>query len=150
MSWLYSKTYREETIVETVRKVEYYYIMTPNKPGEGAKALAALRDSGVDLFAFSGFPRGRGAQIDFFPKDPAIFKAAARKAKLKPSAKKTGFLIQGEDQPGAIARIIGMLARVNINVTALDAVCAGEGRYGAILWVKAPDVAKAAKVLGVS
>jgi len=27
---------------------------------------------------------------------------------------------------------------------------AGAGRYGAILWVKPPDVARAAKALGVS
>jgi hypothetical protein len=35
-----------------------------------------------------------------------------------------------------------------VNITALDAVAAGEGRYGAILWVKPTDVRKAAKVLG--
>ena len=34
-------------------------------------------------------------------------------------------------------------------VTAADAVCAGAGRYGAILWVKPRDVKKAAAVLGV-
>jgi hypothetical protein len=137
-------------MAETVRKVEYFYIETPDKPGEGAKVLAALRDAGVDLLAFSGFPHGRRAQIDFVPKDSAIFKAAAKKAGLKLSARKTGFLIQGEDQPGAIAGIMSKLAGVKINVTAMDAVCAGEGRYGAILWVKSTDVARAARALGAS
>ena len=137
-------------MAETVRKVEYFYIETPNKPGEGAKVLAALRDGGVDLLAFSGFPHGRKAQIDFIPKDSLTFKAAAKKAGLKLSARKTGFLIQGEDQPGAIAGIMGKLAGVKVNVTAIDAVCAGAGRYGAILWVKSTDVAKAAKALGAS
>jgi hypothetical protein len=35
-----------------------------------------------------------------------------------------------------------------INVTAMDAVASGSGRYTAILWVKARDVKKAAGVLG--
>ena len=138
-------------MAETVRKVDYFYIETPDKPGEGAKVLAALRDAGVSLVGFTAFPRGRwGAQIDFIPEDPVAFKTAARKAELKLSAKKTGFLIQGEDRPGAIADIMGKLAAVNINVTASDAVCAGEGRYGAMLWVKPADVRKAAKALGAT
>jgi hypothetical protein len=138
-------------MTETVRKVDYFYIETPNKPGEGAKVLAALRDAGVNLLGYTGFPRGRwGAQIDFIPEDPLSFKAAAKKAGLKLSAKKTGFLIQGEDRPGAIADIMRKLAAVNVNVTASDAVCAGEGRYGAMLWVKPADVRKAAKALGAT
>src|SRR6266516_744399 len=35
-----------------------------------------------------------------------------------------------------------------INVTAVTGVCAGMGRYGAILWVKARDVNKGAAALG--
>ena len=132
---------------ETVRKIDYYYTETAHKPGEGAKILAALRDAGVNLLAFSGFPSGRKAQLDFIPEDSGAFKSAAKKAGLKLSTKKTGFLIQGEDRVGAVADIIGKLAAANINVTAIDAVCAGAGRYGGILWVKAPDVRKAAKVL---
>lgn len=137
-------------MAEMVRKVDYFYIETANKPGEGAKVLAALRDAGVNLLAFTGFPSGRKAQIDFIPQDTVAFKAAARKAGLKLSPKKTGFLIQGEDRIGAVAEIEGRLAAANVNITAMDAVSAGEGRYGAILWVKPPDVRKAAKALGIS
>lgn len=135
-------------MADTIRKIDYFYIETPNKPGEGAKVLAALREAGVNLLAFSGFPVGRKAQIDFIPEDTAVFKAAAKKAGLKLSPKKTGFLIQGDDRPGAIAEIVEKLAAANINITAMDAVSAGAGRYGAIMWVKAPDIRKAAKVLG--
>ena len=137
-------------MAETVRKVDYFYIEAPDKPGEGAKVLAALRDAGINLLVFTGFPRGRKAQIDFIPEDPVAFKTAAKKAGLKLSAKKTGFLIQGKDRPGAIADITGKLAAANINVTALDAVCSGEGRYGAMLWVKPADLRKAAKALGAT
>ncbi len=132
---------------ETVRKIDYYYTEIANKPGEGARVLAALRDAGVNLLAFTGFPSGRKAQLDFIPEDSVTFRNAAKKAGLKLSSKKTGFLIQGEDRLGAVADIASKLAAAGINVTAIDAVCAGAGRYGGILWVKPPDVRKASKLL---
>lgn len=46
-----------------------------------------------------------------------------------------------------LAEIIAKLAAAKINVTACGAVAAGEGRYGAILWVKPQDIQKAARVL---
>jgi prephenate dehydratase len=98
--------------------------------------------------AFTGFPSGRKAQIDFVPEDPAAFVALARRAKLRVRAKKTGFLAQGDDQRGAVADLMSRLAQAKINVTAIDAVCAGQGRYGAIFWVKPGDVKKAAMTLG--
>ncbi len=133
---------------DTIRKVDYYYATVPNKPGEGARVLSRLRDAGVNLFAFSGFPSGRRSQLDFLPVDPVAFTAAARNAKIKLSPKKIAFLIDGEDRVGAIAEILGKLAAAKVNVTAVDAACAGGGRYGAILWVKPRDVRKAATVLG--
>ena len=133
---------------DNIRKVDYFYIEAPNKPGEGAKVLEALRNAGVNLLAFSGFPQGRRAQIDFIPDNVARFRAAARKAGLKISPGKKGFLIQGDDRRGAVAGIMGKLSAINVNVTAIDAVSSGKGRYGAILWVKPADVGKAAKALG--
>jgi hypothetical protein len=58
------------------------------------------------------------------------------------------FLISGQDRVGAVAGTYRILSEARINVTALDAVCAGGGRYGAILWVAPRDFAKAAKLLG--
>jgi hypothetical protein len=136
-------------MADSVRQVDYFYIELPNKPGEGAKVLAALRDAGVNLLAFTAFPCGRKAQVDFIPEDSALLKAAAKKAGLKLSAKKTGFLVHGEDKIGAVVGILEKLAAAKINVTAMDAVSAGTGRFGAILWVKPPDIRKAAKLLAV-
>jgi hypothetical protein len=140
----------EDKMAETVGTVDYFYIETPDKPGEAARVLLALRDAGVNLLAFTAFPHGRKSQLDFIPEDVVTFKTAAKSAGLKLSPKKTGFLIQGEDRPGAIAEILEKLASARINVTATDAVCSGGGRYGAILWVKPPDLVKAAKALGAS
>lgn len=135
---------------DTIRKVDYFKIMVPNKRGEAAKILKALRKSGVNLLAFSGFPQGRRAQLDFIPEDIRAFVKAAKEAAIRLGQKKTCFLIQGVDKPGAIADILSRLAYARINVTALDGVSAGQGRYGAILWVKPPDVAKTAKILRAS
>jgi hypothetical protein len=139
---------KEGTMADTIRRVEYFYIQVPDKPGEGAKVLATLRQEGVNLLAYSGFPAGKKSQLDFVPADPAQFKGAAKKAKWKVKGPKRAFLISGEDRLGAVAEVIEKLAAAKINVTALDAVCAGLGRYGAILWVKPPAFKKAAAVLG--
>ncbi len=134
--------------MDTIRRVEYFYVQVPDKPGEGARALAALREAGVNLLAYSGFPAGRRAQLDFVPADPAAFREAAKKAKWKVKGPKRGFLIQGADRVGACAEVLHKLAAAKINVTAMDAVTSGEGRYGAILWVKPTAFNKAAKALG--
>lgn len=131
----------------SVRKVGYFTTAVSNRPGQGARILDALRQSGVNLLAFTGFPDGGGAQIDFVPADNGKFLRAARKAGLRLRKKKTGFLVQGKDRVGAISDIMKRLAAAKINVTAIDAVTAGKGRFGAILWVKAANVARASRVL---
>jgi hypothetical protein len=137
-------------MADTVRVVEYFYLTAPQKPGVGAAVLNELRQSGVNLLAFSGFPAGRGAQIDFIPEDAAAFRAVAKKAKWKLTGPKKAFLISGDDRPGVVGEMLQKLADARINVTAVDAACAGQGRYGAILWVAARDVARAARALGAA
>jgi hypothetical protein len=133
---------------EMIRKVDYYYTTTADKPGEGTRLLTVLKQAGVGLLAVHGFPSARKAQIDFIPTDPAAFVAAAKSAKIKLSKAKTAFLVEGEDRAGAMADVMARLSAIKINVTAISGVCAGMGRYGAILWVKARDVKKAAAALG--
>jgi len=136
-------------MAETIRLVDYFYIEVPDKPGEGARVLHQLKEAGVNLIAYSGFPKGRRAQLDFIPADPAALKAVAKKNRWKLVGPKKGFVLQGDDRVGAVADLIGKLAGAKINVTAMDAVCAGADRYGAILWVKPRDVKRAAKALGI-
>lgn len=133
---------------DVIRKVDYFYIKAANKPGEGARVLRAFRGEGINLLGFSGFPQGQRAQIDFIPETPATFETAAARLGIKLSKKKSGFLVQGDDRPGAVAEIMERLATAKINVTAIDAVSAGGGRYGALLWVKQKDLEKAASLLG--
>jgi hypothetical protein len=134
--------------MDTVRQVEYFYVMVPDKPGEGARALAALRQAGVNLLAYSGFPQGKRAQLDFVPESAEAFRQVARQNKWKAKGPKRGFLIQGDDRVGACSEVLDRLAAAKVNVTAMDAVSSGAGRWGAILWVKPGAVRKTAQVLG--
>ena len=70
-------------MADTVQRVEYFYVQVPNRAGEGVRYLSALREAGINLLAFSGFPEGRGSQLDFVPVDPAAFRGFARHEKWK-------------------------------------------------------------------
>ena len=134
----------------SVRIADYFYIEVPERAGEGARVLGQLRDAGVNLLALSGFPTGRRAQIDFVPENPAALRAAAKKAGWKLTGPKKIFLIEGEDRIGVMAEAMERLGAAKISVIASQAICAGAGRLGAILWVAPRDVKRAAKALGAS
>jgi hypothetical protein len=135
-------------MADSVRKVQYAYVMVPNRPGQGARMLLELKNAGVDLVAYSGFPGKKGSQIDLVTPDLTGLKRVARQNGWKLSKTKKGFLVQGADRIGAVHRHLAKLAQKKINVVAGNAVAAGKGRYGMVLWVKPKDYAKAARALG--
>ena len=132
----------------TIRKAAYFSMHTSNRAGVGARMLKGLCDEGVNLRAFTGFPNAGRAQVDFVPADTGKFLRAARKLGIKVGKRKTVFIAQGADKPGAIAAICAKLAEAGINLVAIDAVAAGAGRYGAMFWVKRKDVGRASRLLG--
>jgi len=136
-------------MADTVRGVEYYYVTTPDAPGEGQRILSALKESGVNLLAFLGFPLGGGqSQLDLVPEDPQALREVAEQAGVTLSEPKRAYLIQGDDRVGAVAETTAKLAEANINLTAAAATGAGAGRFGMVLWVAADDYEKAAEALG--
>jgi len=131
------------------RKVSYVDIKARNRAGQAAAVLKAVADAGISLQAFTGFPEGSGrSQLDLVTGDLAKLRKLAKAQGWKLSPVKRGFLIQGRDRVGAVQRQLAKLARRGVNVTAVDAVTAGRGRFGMILWVKPRDTAKAARALG--
>jgi hypothetical protein len=140
-----------ESMALTVCKVEVFTAVIPNKVGEGAKVLCALTDAGVNLAAFWGYPLGKKAKtaaVEIIPETAAGFGKIARKAGLE-IEKGAAFLIEGDDQPGAVAALMGALAAAGINVDAVKAMQAGAGKFRAGIFVDKADVKKAGKVLGV-
>jgi hypothetical protein len=136
-------------MADTVRQVEHYSASVANKVGEGTRVLGALHAAGINLIALWGYSRvGGKATLEFIPEHGAAFVAAAKAAKLRISKKQTAFYVQGDDRPGAIADVLAKLAGAKINVGALQAVCAGGGSYGAVIFLPQAAVGKAAKALG--
>ncbi len=135
-------------MADRVRKVKYCYVKVPHRAGQGAMLLGELRKENVNMLAFSGFPLKAGrSQLDVVTEDLGPVRRIARKTGLRLSKPKKGFLIQGKDEAGAVHRHLQKLATERINVTAADAVSAGKGRYGMILWVKPSQYARAARIL---
>jgi hypothetical protein len=136
-------------MADRVRRVNYAYVTVPNRAGQGEKTLGELRQAGVNMLAFSAFPaKARTSQIDIVAEDMVALRRVAKKNAWRLSKVKKGFLVQGKDEVGAVHRHVRKLATQKVNVIAADAVCAGKGRYGMILWVKPKDYARAARLLG--
>jgi hypothetical protein len=134
---------------ETVVKVDHYSAAIANKPGEGARVLSALKDNGINMIALWAYPSAKGkAQLEMIPEKGAALVKAAKKAGLAVGKKQIAFFINGEDHPGAVADSLAKLAAAKINVGAMQAVCGGAGRYGAIIFLPQKDVRKAATALG--
>jgi hypothetical protein len=135
-------------MADRVKKASYCYLTLPNRAGHGEKVLGALKDGGVNLLAFTAFPvKGGKAQVDLVAENMAALKRVARKNGWRLSKTKKGFLVQGDERIGAVHRHVKKLSDEKINITAADAMCAGKGRYGMLMWVKPKDYAKAARVL---
>lgn len=136
-------------MADRVKKVSYAHVTVPNRAGQGLKVLDALRTSDVNLTAFTAFPARRGnTQVDLVTDDLPGLKRVARKHGWRLSEVKKAFVVQGEDRVGAVHRHVARLAEAKINITAADAVTAGQGRFGMILWVRPKDHQRAARALG--
>jgi hypothetical protein len=141
---------KEAIMTDEIRQVEHYSLSIPDKVGEGARVLGALRDAGVNFIAIWGYPRGAGrAQLELIPENGAALVAAGKQAKLK-LKKSVAFYIHGEERPGAVADTLKKLADAHISVGALQAVCGGTGTYGAVVFLPTRANKKAATLLGAA
>ena len=131
-----------------VRKVKYCKMTVSSRAGQAENVLNAITEAGINLHAFSGFPiRAGKSQVDFISDESAAIQRIAKRLGWRMSQTKKAFLVQGSDEMGAIHKIFKKLADEKINVTAADAVAAGVGRYGMIMWVKPKVYNRAARVL---
>ncbi len=137
-------------MARVISSVEYYYATVEDRPGEGRKMLEYLSAHGVNLYAFTSFPIGKGrSQLDFFPDNPKLLLNVSEEAEIPLVGPKRAFLIQGDDEPGSLIEYHLLLADAGINVHAGNGVVDGTGRFGYVLWVEAEDYDRAAEVLGV-
>lgn len=133
-----------------VRRVDYFHTSVPDQPGEAYRLLSSLSELRVNLVAFTAVPIGPvKTQLTLFPEDTAALQSAAGKARLELDGPYPAFLVQGDDEIGALARVHEQLYQAGVNVYAASGVSDGRGGFGYLLWVRPGDYDKAAATLGV-
>ncbi len=137
-------------MAESVQRVEYFYAVVLDEPGEVRRLLEFCSAHGVNLINFTAFPLGENeVQICFFPEDAQKLKMASEESGIPLVGPKKAFLIRGEDRLGVLVEHHLKLANAGINVYAANGTTDGRGGFGYILWVASHDYELAAQTLGV-
>ncbi len=133
-----------------IRKLNYYYAITQDKPGEAHKILSILADVGVNQLAFNTMQMGpERAQITLFPEDEFLLVNVAKKAGLNLDGPYNAILIQGTDESGALIAVHEKLYNANINIASSTAIADGSGSYGYLIYLRPDDYDKAAEALSI-
>jgi hypothetical protein len=133
-----------------IRRVEYFHVTVPDRPGEAFRFLSALAEAGLDLLAFTAIPVGIfQTQLTIFPSDPARLQTEGARLGLRLDGPHGALLVQGRDAPGALVGVHERLYDAGVNVYAANAVAGSGGEYGYVIYVRPEDMAKAAEALGV-
>jgi hypothetical protein len=132
----------------TIQKVDYYYTTVKDQPGEAFKLLTMIEEMGINLLAFTAVPVGpNSTQLALFPEDVLQFKHEAQNAQMALDGPHKAFLVQGDDELGALAPIHSKLYDANVNVFASSGVADSCGCYGYIIYVKPEDFERAVAAL---
>lgn len=130
-----------------VKRVMYCMANLEDKPGALLAVMQDLKTKNIGLSGIWGFGTGEGrAQLFMVAKDPDKLRNAWKTSGLL-AEEGTGFFIKGTDRTGVMLKPLQALAGAGINIHAIDAIAVG-GQFGSFLWVDAPNVEKAARVLG--
>jgi hypothetical protein len=134
----------------SIRRAEYFYTTVRDEPGEAYKLLSRLADLRIDLLAFTAIPVGpTHTQLTLFPEDALRLRSEAEKTGLVLDGPHPAFLVQGDDELGALAGIHVKLYEARINVYASTGVTDGRGCFGYVLYVRPEDYEIAVTALGV-
>lgn len=133
-----------------ISRIEYYHTTVADQPGEAYKFLSQLAGLGINLLAFTAVPVGPTVtQLTIFPEDSAQLKHEATKIGLVLDGPHKAFLVQGDDELGALAEIHRKIYEADVNVYSASGVTDGKGSFGYIVYVKSEDFEKAAAALGL-
>jgi hypothetical protein len=134
----------------TIQRVQYFYTIVRDQPGEAYGLLNMLAEMGINQLAFSVIPVGpNSTQLTFFPEDPLKLIHEAELSAMKIDGPHHALLIQGDDELGALAQVHQRLHEADINVYAASGVTDGHGSYGYLVYVKEDDYERAAQTLEV-
>ena len=134
----------------TIRSVQYFYTLIEDKPGQGYRLLSQLAREEVNLLAFSAVPTGpEQTQLIIYPESVEKLARMAEKTGLILKGPHKAFLINGDDELGALVEIHQKLSDAHINVVTSSGVTDGRGGYGYILHVRNEDYGEVARLLGI-
>jgi hypothetical protein len=98
--------------------------------------------------AFTAAPTGPAhTQLTFFPDDSRNLIAAAKRSGMTLDGPHPVFLVQGDDELGALVDIHQRLFHANVSVYASNGVADGKGGYGYVIYVRPRDFQRAAQAL---
>jgi len=133
-----------------VQKLNYYYMITQDKPGEAHNILSMLADLGVNQLAFNISHIGpERSQITLFPEDEAKLVSVAEKAGMNLDGPYHAIMVQGSNELGALVEVHEKLQNANINIASSTGIADGQGSYGYIIYLRPDDYDKAAEVLSI-
>ena len=133
-----------------IRRLNYYYAITQDKPGEAHKILSILADVGVNQLAFNIMQMGpERSQITLFPEDSSLMVNVAKKAGLNLDGPYQAILVQGSDELGALIEVHEKLHDANINIASSTAIADASGSYGYLIYVRPDEYDKATATLSI-
>jgi hypothetical protein len=133
-----------------IYSVDYYYATVENRPGQGCKFLKLMASGEVNLLAFNAFPVSVDrTQLVIYPQNATWLGEQARRHNLTLHGPHHAFLVQGDDELGALVTIHEKLCDADINVSSSTGLTDGRGRYRYLMHVAPEDYDQALKVLGV-
>ncbi len=132
----------------TIRRADYFSITVKDQPGVAYKLLSELAGLGINLLAFAAVPVGpMHTQLTIFPEDASKMADIARRARFALDGPHPAFLVQGDDELGALAGIHAKLYEASVNIYASTGVADNRGGYGYILYVRPDQYERAAGAL---
>lgn len=133
-----------------IRRVNYFYTTVRDRPGAAYKLLQQMAELGLNMLGFTAVPVGpMHTQLTIFPEDSGKMESMAQRAGMKIDGPHPAFLVQGDDELGALAEIHQVLYQTNVNVYASSGVTDGRGSFGYVIYVRPEDFDRAAAALSI-
>ena len=128
--------------------MEYYYANVRDELGAAYRLLSQLAELGVDLLAFTAVPSGPAlAQFTLVPTDTGKLLAQASVAGLPLDGPYHAFLVQGDDELGALANVHELLVKAGVDIFASSGVSDGRGAFGYLVYVREDQFDRATAAL---
>jgi hypothetical protein len=131
-----------------IRRVKYYTANVADRIGSAYQVLSELAKSDTNLLAFSCIPVGpSNLQVTLFPDDADKLESSSRNMGLTLMPPQHAFLIQGDDEIGALTDVHRRLYDAKIDVYAANGITDASGRFGYLIYVRPDDYERAASIL---